>query len=393
MSKGLRLFLIISAMTGLALGLSDAVFANYFKEAYGVNAAQRGFIEFPRELPGVLTMVFLAGLSFLGNIRSAIVAQCLSVAALVVLGLFTPSFEVMLVFLFLFSSGMHMYMPLGDSIGLSLADENSAGKVLGQAGGVRMAFTCGAGIITFVGFRFGWFSFDNPITVFLLAAACFIAIAVLLARLRRETRAVSTPKARLVFRRAYLRYYIVCALFGGRKQIMIVYSPWVLIELLDFRADTMSILAVIGALVGIFFMPRVGKWIDRFGARKVMMAEALAFIAIYTAYGFLSKGLADGTLLVSGAAFILVYLLNVVDRMTAQFGMVRTIYMRSIAIKPEDVTPSLSMGMGIDHIVAIGGSALCGIIWYNWGPEFVFIIAGALSLGNLLVARGIEKKI
>lgn len=372
------------------MGLSDAIFANYFKEAYEVNAQQRGFIEFPRELPGVLAMVFLAGLSFLGNIRSAVAAQLLSAAALIVLGFFTPSFSVMLIFLFIFSSGSHMYMPLGDSIGLSLAEKNASGKALGSVNGVKMGFTMAAGIITFVGFRFGWFSFSNPILVFLLAAACFIVTAALLLRLSRIAPKSANPKTKLVFKHAYLRYYLICALFGGRKQIMIVYSPWVLIELLNFRADTMSILAVIGAFIGIFFMPRVGRLIDRFGTRNVMMAEAFAFIAIYTAYGLLSRGLADGSLLLSGAAILLVYLLNIIDRMTAQFAMVRAIYMRSIALVPEDVTPSLSMGMSIDHVVAIAGSFVCGVIWHNWGPEYVFVVAGAMSLGNLLVARGIK---
>jgi predicted MFS family arabinose efflux permease len=89
---------------------------------------------------------------------------------------------------------------------------------------------------------------------------------------------------------------------------------------------------------------------------------------------------------------LFVYLLNIVDRMSAQFGINRAIYMKSIALTPGDVTPSLSMGMAIDHVVAIIGSYICGIIWYNWGPQYVFIVAGAMSLGNLIVARGIKEE-
>lgn len=391
---GIKIFIVVSALIGLAMGLSDSILSNYFKEAYQVNAQQRGFIEFPRELPGILSMLVIAALSFIGNIRSAIIAQALCIVGLLVLGLVRPEFSGMLIFLFIFSMGVHMYMPLSDGIGLSLAGSNGMGKTLGMFNSVKMGFLMLAGIITFFGFRLKWFSFETPVAVFLVSAAVLIAAAVFLVILSKSgcIEDSSAPKIKLVFRKEYIRYYIICALFGGRKQIMLVYSPWVLIELLDFKTDTMSILAVIGSLVGIFFMPAVGRWIDKLGVRTVMMMEALVFVLIYTAYGFLSKWVSVNAVTLTGIAMLLVYLLNILDRMSAQFAMVRAIYMRSIAIVPEDVTISLSMGMGIDHVVAIAGSYVCGLIWYRWGPEYVFLIAGALSLMNLLVVRGISRE-
>jgi hypothetical protein len=199
----------------------------------------------------------------------------------------------------------------------------------------------------------------------------------------------------IVLRREYMKYYLICALFGGRKQIMFVYSPWVLIELLGFRADSMSLLAISGALIGIFFVPVVGKLIDRFGTRKIMMIEAVAFVSVYIAYGGVSRwanaGIQTGhTVALAGVGMLLVFLLNIVDRMSAQFAMVRSLYMQSIAVRREDVTPSLTAGMAIDHIVAIVGSLVCGAIWYKWGPEYVFVVAGLFSLANLFVAMSIK---
>jgi predicted MFS family arabinose efflux permease len=390
----LKIFLVAIAFVGLAGGFSDSILANYFKEAYDVNAAQRGFIEFPRELPGVLSLFFLALLSFFGNLRNAVLAQICSVVGILVLGLMRPSYAVMLVFLFIFSTGIHMFIPLGDSIGLSLAQRMNMGRVMGRINSVRMAFLMIAGVLTFIGFRVGWFDFGLPVWVFIAAAACFFAAGVLLAVQRRVGGALSDGadlRTKFVFRKQYARYYLICAAFGGRKQIMLVYSPWVLIDLLDFKADTISILAVIGSLIGIFFMPVVGRWIDYFGIRRVMTAEALAFIVVYIAYGFLSKWVNNNVVVLTGVGMMLVYLLNIVDRMSAQFAMARSIYMRSIAIVPEDVTPSLTLGMAIDHVVAIVGSYLCGLVWFKWGPEYVFMIAGALSAVNLAAAQGIKE--
>ncbi len=391
LDRGIQLYLIITATTGLALGLSDAIFANYFKEVYNVGAFQRGLIEFPRELPGMLCTLIIAGLAGLGDIKSAIIAQVLSSIGLVILGLVTPSFAFMLMFLFIFSLGQHLYLPLGDSIGLSLAKTGNVGKLIGSFNGVKTAFSMIAGIITFIGFKTKFFSFENPNVVFLMSAALFIVVAVILWKLHKQVSGkMEKTRLRLIFRKEYINYYFLCILFGARKQIMFVYSPWVLVDLLDFKTETMAILAVIGSFVGIFFMPLVGRWIDKFGVRRIMIFEALAFILIYISYGFLSAGIARDTLAVSGIAIGLAFLLNIVDRMTAQFGMVRSLYMRQIAVRGEDVTPSLSLGVSMDHVVSIAGSAVCGWVWMQFGPQYVFIIAAVMSGLNLLVAARIR---
>ncbi|MDR1204796.1 MAG: MFS transporter [Peptococcaceae bacterium] len=390
---GIKIFLIISALIGLATGLSDSLLANYFKDAYGINAQQRGLVELPREIPGVISMFLIAALAFIKNTKIAVVAQIFSAAGLVVLAFIRPSFSVMLIFLFVYSMGVHMFLTLGDSIGLSLSRKENMGRTLGRFNSIRMAFMMVAGVMTFFGFHFGWFSFETPVAVFLLSVVCFILVALLLIVLPKaapETDGAVSPDTKLVFKKEYARYYVICALYGGRKQIMLVYSPWVLIELLNFKADTISILAVIGAMIGIFFMPVVGKSIDRLGIRKVMLLEAMAFINIYIAYGILSKWVSTHEVVLTGLIMMLVYLLNILDRMSAQFAMVRSIYMRHIALTPEDVTPSLSLGMSIDHVVAIAGSYVCGVIWYNFGPEYVFVLAGLLSFVNMLVVRGIQ---
>jgi len=392
MEKGLLIFLVISALIALSQGFSDGVLSNYFKEAYQVNALQRGFIEFPRELPGIISMFVIAALSFIGNIRIAIIAQIFTVAGLLVLGLIRPGFSVMCVILFVYSLGMHMYIPLGDSIGMSLAGGDSVGHTLGRINSVKMGFMMVAGLITFVGFRSGLFDFETPVATFLIAAALLAAGAaclLLLYQTDRRADAVVT-KTKLIFKKEYTRYYVISALYGCRKQIMFVYSPWVLIDLLGFRADTMSILAIFGSLIGVFFMPVVGRWIDRYGIRTSMTIEALAFVFVYILYGLLSRWVSTTVVALTGIGMLLVYLLNIVDKMSAQFAMVRSIYMRSIAIVPEDVTPSLSLGMAIDHSMTIVGSYVCGAVWYAWGPEYVFLIAAFLSLLNLLAAKGIK---
>lgn len=391
--RAVWIFFGIVALTGLALGLSDSVFANYFKDAYQIDGFQRGMIEIPRETPGVIAFFVITSLAFLGDIKLAVAAQIMSVAGLIVLGLFTPAFGVMLVFLFINSLGMHLFMPLGDSLGLKLAGRGRAGTMMGRFSGVRTAFSMMAGILVFIGFRTGFFSFTTPVKlIFLISAGLFSIVIVLLIALGRTDREIAkSRKIKLIIRKEYWTYYLIAILFGARKQIMFVYGPWVLIELLGFGADTMALLAIAGAGIGIFFIPAVGRWIDRYGTARIMMVEAGCFFAVYIAYGFLSAGLHSGFLTAAGVTVIVAFGLKMLDFMTMQFGLVRSVYMRKIAVSDEDVTPTLSLGLSLDHILSILSAVLCGWLWRELGPQSVFVLAAVLAVANMIVARHCTK--
>jgi len=388
------LFVLVSAFTGFYAGTTDVILSNYFKEAYDATAHQRGIIEVPRELPGIASLFVITALSFLRDIRTAVLAQGFGAIGLVVLGVFHPSFGVMLIFLFIFSLGQHMFMPLGDSIGLSLATRDNMGRLLGRFKSVSMAFAMVAGLVCFFGFRTGFFHFETPVLIFLICAGAFIACAILLLMMRAQVGKEiegRTEASKFVMRKEYTRYYVISAIYGSRKQIMFVFSPWVLIELLGFKADSMSILGVIGAFIGIFFIPLIGRLVDRFGSRKVMLIEALCFVAIYIAYGVLCRWIGEQAVIFTGVALLSVYALFILDRMTMQFYMVRAIYLKSIAVTEEDVTPTLSTGMAIDHVFSIILALLCGYVWDIFGPEYVFVIAAILTIANFFVIFGIKK--
>ncbi|MCL2396735.1 MAG: MFS transporter [Defluviitaleaceae bacterium] len=390
--RAIYVFMAIVALSGLGLGLSDSVFSNYFREAHGVDALQRGYIELPRELPGVITMLVVSSLAFLGNIRLALVAQGLSIIGIMAMGLLSPSFGIMLIFLFINSLGMHMFMPLYDSMGMSLAKKGSYGTMMGRFNGLRTAFSMVAAILVFVGFRTGFFSFTTPVILnFVIAGALFTGVFILLIYLGRLTEDTKSTKSRFVFKKQYTKYYLLAMLFGSRKQIMYVYGPWVLIELLGFGADHMALLIIAGSAIGIFFIPAVGRWIDRYGTSRIMIIEAAIFLVIYLAYGVISAGLHAGWLLGMAAVVALAVAVNIADRMTIQFGMVRNVYMRSIAATPEDVTPTLATGMALDHVLSILSAIICGYLWWELGPQYVFVFAGVLAALNMLVARSIKK--
>ena len=393
--KALQLFFAVAAFSAIGLGLSDMVFSNYFKEAYNVTAFQRGLIEFPREIPGIICVFFVSALAFLGDIRISIIAQALSTIGLVVLGFITPPFAIMLIFLFINSLGMHIFMPLQDSICMGLQGDNNVGAGLSKLKSFGLVFSVIAGIIVFFGFRSGIFSFTGRIvSIFLIAAAFFCITLALLIRIDKLTRkghAARQQKMRLVFNRKYNLYYLLSVCNGAQKQIRIVYGPWVLIDLLAKRADTLAILIIVSSLASIFFIRFVGWMLDKFGNKRSILIQALSFITVYVAYALLSYGFHSGSLAKAGIPAAITFVVFALDRMTQNFTMVNAVYLRSIAEKPADITPSLTVGLGLDHIVAIICAFIGGVVWSRFGPHYVFIFTAALSIVNIIVSYKIKE--
>jgi MFS family permease len=387
------LFFLLIAFAALGNGFSDSVYSNYFKEVYQVTTVQRGFIEFPRELPGLLCALLVAVLGRFGDVRAAIVAQVLAFAGLTVLGLVTPPFAVMLIFLFINSTGMHLFMPLRDSIGMSLAEPGRVGKRMGQYASTQAFVGMAAGLVVFIGFRTGFFTFQSNVRwVFLVGAMSFLVaifIAILLSA-KCGDGLHTKRKFRLVFRKHYKYYYFLTILKGAQKQIAYVYGTWVIVQLLNKGADVMSMLLIVGSFLSIFFMRLVGHWMDRYGIKKMMYLDALTFIIIYAIYGFVVWGISTHDISNLVWPVFGVYGLFILDRLSMQIGVVNAVYLRSISWNNDEVTQTLSTGTSLDHVVSIIAASLCGLIWVHWGAQWVFFVASIFSLGNLYVAARVR---
>lgn len=387
--KDLILFFVVIATVNLAIGFSDGLLSNYFKDVYNTDGFQRGLIEFPRELPGVIVFFLISAIAFLGDITIAMIAQGAAAFGLIVLGLVTPSFGVMLFFLFIYSQGMHLYMPLNDSIAMSLSEKDQMGKRMGQVAGIRFAFLTIAGLAVFFLFRFGVFSFQSSIKwTFIVAAAFYLVALFLLIKLKRDVGQMRTKreKPKFIFRKEYRFYYMLAVVFGVQKQVMIVFGPWVLIETLGQRVDTIVLLGIIASTLGMFLMPQIGKWIDRFGVKKLLYVDALSFIFVYLCYGVLTQCFNTGLLAKVGLPLLLTCALFVIDRLSSQMGIIRTVYLKSIALSDAEVTPTLSLAMTMDHVVSILVGITGGVAWVTFGSQYIFYTVAALSLINLAVA-------
>ena len=152
--------------------------------------------------------------------------------------------------------------------------------------------------------------------------ALFIKLKRDVGQVRRER-----EKIKFIFRKEYRYYYLLAIVFGVQKQVMLVFGPWVLIETLGQQVDVIVLLGIIASTLGVFFMPQLGKWIDRFGVKKLLYADALSFIGVYLCYGLLTQSFNNGVLAKVGLPLLVTCALFIVDRLSSQMGIIRTIYL------------------------------------------------------------------
>lgn len=375
-------FLLSTAFIGIGQSVDGAILNNYLKEGLEMTILQRSALEFPRELPGLLMVLIIGMLSFLGDIRTMLAGNILSAIGMFSLGIIPAQYSMVILVIFIYNMGTHIYMPLSNSIGMSFATAGELGQKLGRMNAVNTIALVLSSAVLWLLFRFIHISYTTAFTIgataFLLAALSLIFI-----------KSVNTVKKsnRFVFRKEYGLYYWLSVLFGARKQIFITFGPWVLVDVFRQQVTTMTMLFFIVSIAGIFVKPWIGHMIDNLGEKVVLSSEAVGFFIICLGYAFAED------IFGHQMALPIICACYVLDQTMNSVSMARATYMRKIALQHEDISPSLSLGTSIDHIVTMFLPIIGGLVWYNSGPngyKYVFMGGAVIAMMNFVSARFIN---
>ena len=367
------LFLSAAAGLGIMSGIYDNTFNNYLADLYHISEQARGFLEFPRELPGFL-VVFFSGLFFLPGERLGGLAVATAGLGLVGQALLAPSYGWVVLWMTVYSWGIHIFLPLQSDIGMKLSADGRFGRRLGQYQGVNTAAVIAGCLLVwylFAGLKWSYSRSFLFAAVFAFAAA----VSLLLMRPRRD----GTQKTRFVLKRRYTRFYLLNILWGARKQIFLTFAPWVLVKIYKQPPTTFATLILVASVAGVILQPMLGRAIDRFGERTIFLWEGWSIIGIYLGYALAGR-------IFGGRALYVLFLCYTIDRFLMTVSMARATYLRKIVEDPADLTPTLSMGVSIDHFVSMTIPSLGGLLWTYFGYPAVFLAGAAIAVGNLAVA-------
>lgn len=375
MSRELKLFALASLAMGMAYSVMDATFNNFLNARFSLSGWERAFLEFPRELPGFLVVFVSAAVWFLCSRRLGALSLALGAAGALLIGFVSPSFFVMAIWLFIYSTGQHVFMPLASTIGMELAEPGKTGQRLGQLNAIRNLAAIFGSFVVFIGFKSLGFTFQHTfvITAVGLGIAAFLLFSM----------KPSQPKPANIFlklRREYSLYYILAVLYGSRKQLFITFAPWVLVKIFNQPTELMATLMMIGGIIGILFQPFLGWMIDHLGERTVLASEAVLLILVCLCYGF------SRSLFPEEIAFWIVCACYLFDQILMSVSMARSTYMKKIALEDADIQPALTAGITIDHVFSISVALLGGWVWNTFGFQYVFLMGALIALTNLYFA-------
>jgi len=375
-----RRVLLATMFFGATSGIFLSTLNNYLSEVHGFDAGNRGWLEFPRELPGFLIFIVMGFLlTHMRESRIAALAMVATAAGALGLAFLSPGVALLVVWIVVWSMGDHIIFAVEGPLGLKLAKRGAEGRRLGQLGGARnLGVILGVGSVwllaKFVGDRYDLFYLVGGVSAAIAGVMYF----------RLTIGKEDAPSRRLVYRREYHIFYAISALFGIRKQIFMVFGTWVLVSLHDVPVSTIALLYFAASALGVLMRPLLGDVIDWLGERKVLATDEIMLLFVCMIYGFASD------IFSSPWDLRILYGAYMLDHILFALRIARTTYLKKIAVDPTDITPTISLGITIDHVVAMTLPVLSGIIWERYGHQWVFVLAGAIALGGFFICLRIR---
>jgi MFS family permease len=369
--RGIKFLCIASAAVGFTLTLQIALNANFAVEEMNLSGFQQGLLEMFRETCGIFALGFLA---ILAGLAEPLIGAAVLVFFAVGLGsyYFVHNYFWLIIASLVWSQGLHIWMPLPNSMGLALAEPGREGRRIGQiqaagAAGSGFGLVC-ALVLNIAGVAI------RPIYIVAGSAAIIASLACLYI-----PRQIRSEKPRLVIRRKYGLYYLLNFLEGWRKQIFLAFAGFLLVKVYGTPLSTMLIMWIIVQAVGWFSSPAVGRLIDRIGERKVLIFYYSFMTICFLGYAFIKiKYLLYGVFLLDSCFFV--------------FAMALTTYVGRLAPANEK-TMTLSMGVAMNHVAAVTMPLVGGIAWKYLGYQWTFLIGSAAAAASIFSAMLVPEHI
>ena len=374
----------LSIMTfALAYGLYKGVIDNYLAEVAGMSEFDKGVSEFFRELPGFALILVLAVFYMFSAERIYQIGAVIMLAGMSMQAVIPSEKALVIMAIFIYSLGEHIQLGMRNTITLEYAREGKSGVALGRQNAVYQIGTLSGYIIVIMLFLVlgNRTSLFRP--VFWMSSSVILIGLLSSLRIRGDSKP-DPSKRRFYFHRKYTKYYMLELFYGARKQVFFTFGPYVLVLFYGASAMTISTLFAITSVCSYFASPLVGKIIDRFGYKIVMISDTLILVIVCFFYGFAHH------IFPMRIAFIICCANYVLDAVISLASMASNVYVQDLADNADEVRATISTGVSVNHFITILVALFGGWIWKTLGIETLFIMSAVLGLCNSAYAATIR---
>ncbi|MCL5734624.1 MAG: MFS transporter [Actinobacteria bacterium] len=370
--RGFVMLAVMSAAYGFAYSAQTNIVTNFFEDVLHFKGPEFGYITAVREVGGLFLIVLMA-------LFYRVSLQRLTAGALVLLGIgyglfgVATGFASVVPWILITSFGFHTVLQTQYSLGMSLTTQAKSGHLLGRMASLYQGGTFAALVIIFFVFRFHLLSYELTFIVLGVVAAFGGIVIFRFPHLHEgQLRKVAPKREPIVWRNDYRYYYYLNLLDGVRQQVFFSFGLWVLVNRFGLSVSQISLVLMAVTLGGIVSSSYVGRLIDRRGERRVLQGINLAYVVALGGYA-LSNHVALACFFYIIYSFIMPF-----------SPIAASTYLRKIAV-PEEVAPSLAMGVTILHATAVVVPVVAGFILNFVGYQIPFAIACGAALVTVFV--------
>ena len=377
-----KIFFLSLLITGLSFGIYKGLLDNYLAEIVSMGELDRGIAEFFREMPGLLLVFVLAVFYTFSAEKLYKIGSVITLIGIAMLAIVPPVKVMVIIAVFVHSMGDHIQLGMKNTLSLNYAKPGKGGEALGYQNSVHQVGTL-AGYLVVVA-AFAALSGKTPFKLFFgLSAAVMLGAAAISLKITGNSETDDT-KRRFYFRKKFTKYYMLEVFYGARKQVFFTFGPYVLILMYGANAMVISLLFAVSAVCTYFFAPIVGKIIDRFGYKIVMIMDTLILVIVCFFYGF------SHHIFPEKIAFLVCCVNYVLDSIISLASMASNVYVQDISDSPEEMKATISTGVSVNHLITVLIALFGGWIWHAVGVETLFIMSAVLGLANSAYAATVD---
>ena len=382
-NSGYKMFFLSLITFGLSYGLYKGVIDNYLAEIVSMSSFDKGLSEFFREIPGLLMVFILAVLYMLSAEKLYKLGAVIMLAGMAGHALVPASKVMVTIAIFVFSLGEHIQLGMKTTIALQYAKDGKGGNAQGLMNSVYRIGTL-TGYLVIIAVFYLLSATEALYRSVFGISACIIVLGFLSTLKMNGSSQTDETKRRFYFKKKYTKYYMLEVFYGARKQIFLTFGPYVLVLFYGANAMVISVLFAISSVCIFFASPLVGKIIDRFGYKIVMIMDTLILVIVCFFYGFAHH------IFPKNVAFIVCCVNYVLDSIISLASMASNVYVQDLADSADEVRATISTGLSVNHLITILIALFGGWIWQALGIETLFVLSAILGLCNSAYAATIK---
>jgi len=340
---------------------------NFVVEVGSFDGSQIGMLQSIREIPGFLAFTVVLIIIF-------ICQQRLAYLSMITLGLgvlFTGFFPTPLglyITTVIMSIGFHYLETLNQSLSLQWLPKDKAPTILGKITAVK-SFTALIVLLLIyimmklysIEYSFVYLFFGG--TTFLIGIGAWI----LFEHFKEEV----VQEKKLVLKKEYWLFYTLTFFAGARRQIFVVFAGFLLVEKFGVDIHNMVMLLFVNSVLNIYFAPKIGRFITKFGERLALRLEYIGLILVFVSYAFVEN-------------LYFAYFLFIIDHLLFSMAIALKTYFQKIA-DPKDIASASAVSFTINHIAAVFLPALLGILWL-YSSALVFVAGATIAFLSFALA-------